>query len=190
MRFVVGLGNPGERYRRTRHNLGFMVVDEILARTGGGPGQIEGEAWTHSAGLAGQDVLLVKSLSFMNRSGVAVARILEERGATPQDLVVVVDDIAIGFGEVRVRERGGHGGHNGLRSLVDLLGTEDFPRIRLGIGLEDPPPDLAAYVLSDFPEDDILMVQELVGRGADTVECFIREGAGVTMSRFNGPRRD
>ncbi len=188
MRLLVGLGNPGERYRRTRHNLGFMVVDELLARAGGGPGRLEGEAWVQGARLADQDLLLVKPLTFMNRSGVAVARLLEARGLGPQDMVAIVDDVAIGFGELRLRERGSHGGHNGLRSIIEILGSEEFPRVRLGIGPTEPPPDLAAYVLSDFPEEDVLVVQELVGRASDAVECLLREGVPLAMSRFNGPR--
>lgn len=189
MRLLVGLGNPGERYRRTRHNLGFMVVDELLARAGGGPGGLEGEAWVQPARLADQDVLFVKPLTFMNRSGMAVAPLLEPRQLGPEDVVVIVDDVAIGFAELRVRERGSHGGHNGLRSIIDVLGSEDFPRVRLGIGPQEPPPDLAAYVLSDFPEEDVLVVQELVGRASDAVECLLREGLPPAMSQFNGARR-
>ena len=189
MRLVVGLGNPGERYRRTRHNLGFMVVDELQARAGGGQGRQAGEAWVLGARLADQEVLLVKPLTFMNRSGLAAAPLLEEHQLSPQDLVVIVDDVAIGFAELRTRERGSHGGHNGLRSIIDVLGTEDFPRVRLGIGPQEAPADLASYVLSDFPEDDVLVVQELVGRASDAVECLLREGVLQAMSRFNGPRR-
>lgn len=166
-----------------------MVVDELLARAGVGPGRLEGEAWVQGARLADQDVMLVKPLTFMNRSGVAVAGLLGEPELGPQDMVVIVDDAAIAFAEVRIRERGSHGGHNGLRSIIDILGTEDFPRVRLGIGSQEPPPDLAAYVLSDFPEEDILVVQELVGRASDAVECLLREGVPLAMSRFNGARR-
>ncbi len=189
MRLLVGLGNPGERYRRTRHNLGFMVVDELSARAGGGSFRLEGEAGVQAARLAEQDVLFVKPLTFMNRSGVAVAHLLDRYGLGPQDLVVMVDDAAIGFSEIRLRERGSHGGHNGLRSIIDVLASEDFPRLRLGIGPAKPPPDLAAYVLSDFPEEEVLVVQELVGRAADAVLCLLREGVPAAMSSFNGARR-
>ncbi|HLA79809.1 MAG TPA: aminoacyl-tRNA hydrolase [Vicinamibacteria bacterium] len=188
MRLLVGLGNPGERYRRTRHNLGFMVVDQLLARAGGGSGCLEGEAWVQAARLADQDVLFVKPLTFMNRSGVAVAQLLDQHRLGPQDMLVMVDDAAIGFSEIRIRERGSHGGHNGLRSIIDVVASEDFPRLRLGIGPEEPPSDLAAYVLSDFPEEEVLVVQELVGRASDAVLCLLREGLPAAMSQFNGAR--
>lgn len=189
MRFVVGLGNPGERYRRTRHNLGFMVVDDLASRAVIGQGRQESDAWVGEAVLGGQPVLLVKPLTFMNRSGLAVAPLLAARGAAPQDLVAVVDDLALELGTLRVRERGSHGGHNGLRSLVEVLGSEEFPRVRVGIRKGEPPEDLAGWVLSDFPLEDVLVVQEVVGWAADAVECLLREGPAAAMNRFNGPRR-
>ena len=188
MRLVVGLGNPGDRYRRTRHNAGFMVVDVLAARSGVVRGTAESEAWVAEARLAGEDVLLVKPLTFMNRSGVAVEALLTRLGGSPQDLVVVVDDIALELGTLRVRERGSHGGHNGLRSLVDVLGTEEFPRIRIGIRKGEPAGDLADYVLSEFPPEDVLIVQEVVGMAGDAVESLMREGATAAMNRFNAPR--
>lgn len=187
-RLLVGLGNPGERYRRTRHNVGFMVVDALAARAGAGRGTEEGEAWVAPATVAGTDVLLVKPLTFMNRSGAAVAPLVAARGLAPPDIVVVVDDVALELGQVRVRERGSHGGHNGLRSLAEELGTDDFPRVRVGIRRGEPPADLAEYVLSEFPQDDVLVVQEVVGFAADAVESVLREGAAAAMNRFNGVR--
>jgi peptidyl-tRNA hydrolase, PTH1 family len=192
MRLVVGLGNPGERYRRTRHNVGFMVVDALAARAGGGtrfgaPSSSQ-EAVVAPAHLGGEDVLLAKPLTFMNRSGVAVERLLAQHAITPADIVVLVDDVALDLGMLRVRERGSHGGQNGLRSLIEVLGTEEFVRIRLGIGRGDLTGDLAEYVLADFPSDEVLVVQELVGAAADAVECLIREGAPAAMNRFNGLR--
>jgi PTH1 family peptidyl-tRNA hydrolase len=188
MRFVVGLGNPGERYRRTRHNAGFMAVDALAARIGAGRGREEGDIWVAEAELAGEPALLVKPLSFMNASGGPVSRLLEAQGGSPLDLVVIVDDVALELGTVRVRERGSHGGHNGLRSLVDALGTEDFARIRIGVRRGELPQDLAEYVLSDFPAEDVLLVQEAVGLAADAVDCLVREGAAAAMNRFNGRR--
>lgn len=185
MRLVVGLGNPGEHYRRTRHNAGFMVVDALAARAGAGKGRQEADAWVAEARLAGADALLVKPLTFMNRSGVAVSGLSARYSAAPADLVVVVDDLALELGSLRVRERGSHGGHNGLRSLIDVLGTEDFPRVRVGIRNNSPPEDAAGYVLSEFPAEDVLIVQELIGRAAEAVECLIREGAQAAMNRYN-----
>jgi PTH1 family peptidyl-tRNA hydrolase len=187
MRVVVGLGNPGDRYRRTRHNVGFMVVDALAARAGAPRAHEEAAAWVAEARVSGEPVLLVKPMTFMNRSGVAVEPILATRALSPQDLVVVLDDVALPLGKLRVRERGSHGGHNGLRSLIDVLGTDDFPRVRLGIGKDEPAADLAEYVLAEFPPEDVLVVQELVGLAGDAVECLIREGAVPAMNRFNAP---
>jgi PTH1 family peptidyl-tRNA hydrolase len=189
MRLVVGLGNPGDRYRRTRHNVGFLVVDALAARAGLRRGHEEADAWVAEVELAGQPVLLVKPLVFMNRSGLAAERLLAAHGANPLDLVVVLDDLALELGALRVRERGSHGGHNGLRSLIDVLGGEEFPRVRVGIRKGELPADLADYVLSDFPEDDVLVVHEAVGFAADAVSCLLAEGTAAAMNRFNGPRK-
>lgn len=189
MRLVVGLGNPGVRYRRTRHNVGFMVVDVLAGRAGAPRGREVTGAWVSDACLGGEPVLLVKPLTFMNRSGGPVLGVLKAYDAAPQDLVIVIDEVALPLGELRIRERGSHGGHNGLRSVIDVLGTEDIPRLRIGIGKGDAPQDLADYVLSDFTEDDVLVVQDIVGWAGDAVECLIREGAASAMNRFNGPRK-
>src|SRR5688572_14165717 len=190
MRVVVGLGNPGDRYRRTRHNVGFMVADVLAARSGVTRWREEGDAWTAEARVAGEDALLVKPATFMNRSGVAVERVLAARGGEATDLVVVLDDAALDLGTLRVRERGSHGGHNGLRSLIEMLGSDEFARVRVGIRKGEVAGDLAEYVLSEFPEDDVLVVQEMVGLAGDAVECLVREGAGEAMNRFNGSRKE
>jgi PTH1 family peptidyl-tRNA hydrolase len=189
MRFVVGLGNPGERYRRTRHNIGWMVVDTFHAR-GGAPGFRELSGCLVAAGMVGDEpVTLVKPLSYMNKSGVPLAALLLSNQASPQDLLVILDDVALDLGTLRVRERGSHGGHNGLRSIIDVLGSDEFPRIRVGIRQGELPEDLAEYVLSDFPEDQVLVVQEMVGQAAEAADWVVREGAVAAMNRFNGPRR-
>jgi PTH1 family peptidyl-tRNA hydrolase len=187
VRFVVGLGNPGERYRRTRHNAGFMAVDELAARARAA-GRVEDDAWVAEASLAGVEALLVKPLAFMNASGLPVARVLAGRAGSPADLVVVVDDVALELGTVRVREQGSHGGHNGLRSLVEVLGTEDFLRVRIGVRRGELPEELAEYVLADFPPGEILVVQEAVGLAAEAVVCLLEEGPAAAMNRFNGRR--
>jgi PTH1 family peptidyl-tRNA hydrolase len=187
MRLVVGLGNPGERYRRTRHNAGFLVVDALMARAAARPGPESGlDASVAAARLSDQDVLLVKPLTFMNRSGAAVERLLAQHQAVPQDLLVVVDDVALDLGRLRVRERGSHGGHNGLRSIIDTLGSDEFPRVRLGVRKGDFSGELADYVLGPFPDEDVLVVQEMVDRAADAVLCALGEGVPAAMNRFNG----
>jgi PTH1 family peptidyl-tRNA hydrolase len=185
MRFVVGLGNPGERYRHTRHNLGFRVVDMLAARLGVVAGREEAGAWVAEARLGSEPALLVKPLSFMNSSGVPVARLLAGHDAMPADLIVVVDDAALDLGTIRVRERGSDGGHNGLRSLVEELETQEFPRVRVGIGRGERPEDLAAWVLTDFPDEDAPLVEEVVARAADAALCLGAEGAEAAMTRFN-----
>jgi PTH1 family peptidyl-tRNA hydrolase len=142
-----------------------------------------------SCRIGGEDVLLAKPLLYMNRSGGPVARLLAGRVAAAADLVVLVDDVALELGTIRVRERGSDGGHNGLRSIAEALGTPDFPRIRIGVRRgELPPGDLASYVLADFPVEDVLLVQEAVGTAAEAAECLVREGAAAAMNRFNGRR--
>jgi PTH1 family peptidyl-tRNA hydrolase len=166
-----------------------MVVDALDAGNPAGPGREEQDAWVAEAEVGGEPALLVKPLTFMNRSGVAVERVLAEREASPQALVVVVDDVALDLGVVRVRESGSHGGHNGLRSIIDALGTDEFCRVRVGIRKGEIGPDLAEFVLSEFPKDDVLVVQEAVGWAAEAVHCLVREGAPVAMNRFNGARK-
>jgi PTH1 family peptidyl-tRNA hydrolase len=163
-----------------------MAVDVLAARAGVRKGGEIAEAWMAPVQIGGEEALLVKPLAFMNRSGVAVDRVMSLHGAAPQDLVVIVDEIALDLGRVRVRERGSHGGHNGLRSLIEVLGTEEFPRVRIGIRKGETGEDLAAYVLAPFPDDDVLVVQESVARAADAVECALRDGIGVAMNQFNG----
>jgi PTH1 family peptidyl-tRNA hydrolase len=188
MRLVVGLGNPGQRYRRTRHNAGYLVIDALAARSGVRGGGEADEAWAAPARLGDEDVLLVKPLSYMNRSGGPVAQLLARHAASPANLIVLLDDVALELGTIRVRERGGHGGHNGLRSIVEALGTEEFARVRVGIRRGEPAQDLAEYVLSDFEAEEVLLVHEAVGQAADAVECLLREGPAAAMTRFNARR--
>ncbi len=189
MRYIVGLGNPGERYRRTRHNVGFQVIDALASRSGVTHGGEIAEAWMAPARIADADVLLVKPLTFMNRTGLAVGQLLALRGGAPADVVAIVDDVALDLGRIRVRARGTHGGHNGLRSMIDVLGTEDFARVRVGIRKGEMPEELAEYVLDPFPTEDERTVEDAVARAADAVECMLREGTQAAMNRFNGTPR-
>ncbi len=187
MRVVAGLGNPGERYRLTRHNAGFQAV-ELLASRAGARGRVEVDAWLAAVELGGERVLLVEPLRHMNLSGIPIARILDATGGSPGDLLVIVDDVALDLGVVRVRERGSDGGHNGLRSIAAVLGTEEFVRVRVGIRSGEPPPDLADYVLAEVPLEDRPAFASAVGLAADAVSCILCEGTTVAMNRFNGRR--
>jgi PTH1 family peptidyl-tRNA hydrolase len=183
---VVGLGNPGPRYERTRHNAGFMAIDELAARTRAA-GRVERDAWLAEATLAGEPALLVKPQSFMNLSGGPVARLLAEAGASPADLVVIVDDVALPLGRLRVRPAGSDGGHNGLVSLITSLETDVFARVRIGVGADPMPEmDLADFVLGDFQPEEVERLREVIGLAADAALSLIEEGAAVAMNRFNG----
>jgi len=164
-----------------------MAVDVLAARARA-TGRLADDAWVAEVRLGDEEVRLAKPLLYMNRSGGPVARLLSEQGGGPADLVVVVDDVALELGTIRVRERGSHGGHNGLRSIADALGTDDFARVRVGVRRGELPPDLAGYVLGEFTEEEVPIVQEVVGTAAEAAECLVREGAATAMSRFNGRR--
>jgi PTH1 family peptidyl-tRNA hydrolase len=184
-RVIVGLGNPGERYRRTRHNIGFMVVDALAAELSAARWRPEADALVANVTLGSASGLLVKPQTFMNRSGAALQQVLSLHAAAPADAFVIVDDIALELGHLRIRERGGHGGHNGLRSLIECVGSEEFPRLRVGIRKGEPAGDLADYVLAPFPEEDVLVVQEIVGRAVEAVQCAVEDGTAAAMNRYN-----
>jgi PTH1 family peptidyl-tRNA hydrolase len=189
---VVGLGNPGARYQRTRHNAGFMVIDELAARTRAA-GRVERDAWLAETTLAGERALLVKPQSFMNLSGEPVARLLAEAQASPADLVVIVDDVALPLGRLRVRPEGSDGGHNGLLSLITSLDTDAFARVRIGVGPEAMEAELGAkrdslldFVLGEFLPEEVERLRGVIGQAADAVLSLVAEGAAVAMNRFNG----
>ncbi len=186
MRVIVGLGNPGERYRRTRHNLGFMVVDALAAELSAPRWRLLADSLVSPVTLGTREVLLAKPQTFMNRSGVALQQLLAAQGAGPGEAFMIVDDVALELGTLRIRERGSHGGHNGLRSVIECVGTEELPRLRIGIRKGEPEGDLADYVLAPFPEEDVLIVQEIVGHAVEAVRCALEDGTETAMSRYNG----
>jgi PTH1 family peptidyl-tRNA hydrolase len=182
---VVGLGNPGSRYRGTRHNVGFEVVEALRARAAPGTLRPSPDWWALETVVAEQPVVLLEPTTFMNRSGLAVAEALRLWGEPPQRLLVVVDDVALPTGRLRIRARGSHGGHNGLRSIEEALGTRDYPRLRIGVGPGDRDSDLADHVLSKFDSRDILTVRRAVGRAEEAVLAVLREGVEAAMNRYN-----
>ena len=186
MRLIVGLGNPGEKYRRTRHNAGFMVVDELAQRLPEGALERIEDAWAVKTEIAGERVVLMKPQSFMNRSGPVVEAALRWFNIEPDRLVVVSDDVALPLGTLRIRPRGSHGGQNGLRSIIETIGSEEFARLRFGIGSSEPVLDLAGFVLSDFPDAEVLRVQEMVSRAADALVAMVEHGVESAMNTFNG----
>jgi PTH1 family peptidyl-tRNA hydrolase len=187
VKLIVGLGNPGREYRETRHNVGFMVVDEIARRHGlewsMAPSQVPDAFVTKRYGA--QPLLLAKPLTFMNRSGDAVAALARYYDIAATDLFVVVDDIDLPFGRLRARARGSAGTHNGLRSVVQRLGTTDFPRLRLGVGRGDARRDLADHVLSTFEPAERAALDTLITRAADAAEMFAVEDIAQVMNTYN-----
>jgi peptidyl-tRNA hydrolase, PTH1 family len=187
MKLIVGLGNPGREYRDTRHNVGFMVVDEMARRhgltLGMAPSQVPDTFVAKKYGT--EPLLIAKPLTFMNRSGDAVAALARYYDVAAGDLLVVVDEVALPFGRLRARARGSAGGHNGLRSIVDRLGTTEFPRLRLGVGRGDARRDLADHVLSKFEPDERPGLEEFITRAADAAEMFAADGIGKVMNVYN-----
>jgi len=183
---VVGLGNPGFEYEETRHNVGFMVVDEVSVRWNvlWRPGK--GEYLFCTKVVEGKNVVLVKPLTYMNNSGEALLEVMERFPAPVRNIVAVVDDIELPLGTIRVRRRGSDGGHNGLRSLIYHLNTDEFPRIRCGIRKEVKPPKhaLADFVLSPFDAEEKGVVEEMIKNAAGKVEEFVRSSNGSTQGHF------
>jgi PTH1 family peptidyl-tRNA hydrolase len=184
MKLVVGLGNPGARYRRTRHNLGFRVVDRLGERWGVGIGGRRHEAELGEASFARNRVVLAKPLTFMNLSGESVARLRRAYRCTPADILAVYDELDLPFGRIRVRGGGGPGGHRGTVSLIETLGRE-FPRVRIGIGRPPGGADPSEFVLEEFTAEESERLDGIIDRAADAVESWIEHGLEPTMGTFN-----
>lgn len=182
---IVGLGNPGERYAQTRHNIGFMVVDALARQSGEAIWSREYQSLTCRWHLGGHEVLLAKPLTYMNLSGRAIEDILLGCRLRTQDFVIVLDDLNLPFGILRVRERGSSGGHRGLESILEVLGGEEIPRVRIGIGEESIPPDKADFVLSKFPPNRAQDLNELISRAGSAVSMIVTDGVSKAMSVFN-----
>ena len=186
MKLIVGLGNPGKEYRDTRHNVGFGVVEELAAR---GHAALR-RSWRFPARVArssleGEDVLLVHPQTFMNHSGQAVGPLLRRKGLKPADLIVVLDDVELKLGQMRIRKKGSAGGHKGLDSVIRALGTEDFTRVRVGIGPRPPGEDLVGHVLTPFTAQEREEIADAVKKAADAVAAIVRDGADRAMNDFN-----
>ncbi len=187
IRVVFGLGNPGAKYRDTRHNVGRMVVERLAERHGA----VFRRKWRLAADLceaelAGRPVRLVRSRTFMNESGKAAAALRRAQGLRPEELLVILDDADLPLGAVRLRPRGGSGGHRGLRSILQVWGGEEVPRLRIGIGRDPRGGDLIRHVLSSFAPEERESVREAIERAADAVETVVAEGIEAAMNRYNG----
>ena len=187
MTLIVGLGNPGPKYRDTLHNVGFMTMDVLAARHRVAFESAPADALMARIGSGDGRCLLVKPLTFMNRSGTAVADLLRFYKIPVEHLLVVVDEVALPAGQLRARPGGSAGGHNGLKSIIGTIGTDRFARIRIGVGRGDPRRDLADHVLSMIEPALRPIIDEAVIRAADAVECVVRDGIEKTMRVFNAP---
>ncbi len=183
---VLGLGTPGPEYAMTRHNLGFMVVDELAARHNLPVQERTRLALVGQGRIRDRQVVMAKPRTYMNLSGQAAQSLAARFQIPPQHLLALVDDFTIPLGRVRLRKDGGSGGHNGLTSLLECLGTRDFPRLRLGIGPLPPGTDQVDFVLGLFEPDQEEARKALIQRGADAVECFLELGLEAAMNQFNG----
>ena len=182
---VVGLGNPGAQYEKTRHNLGFMVVDELAERFGASVKRDECRSLVGRAAINGETVELVKPQTFMNLSGEAVKCLVSKPGRDLKKLIVIVDDLALPLGRIRLRPGGSHGGHNGLRSIIALTGTTEFIRLRIGILPGHPVSNTRDFVLQSFGRGDADTVAEILKRSADAVTDVIRDGLQKAMGIWN-----
>ena len=182
---VVGLGNPGPEYERTRHNLGFMLVDLLANRLQTRVSRNECRSLVGRAEIDNQTVELAKPQTFMNLSGEAVSGLLAKENRSVEKLIVISDDLALPFGTIRIRPQGTHGGQNGLRSIIDLLKTQEFIRLRIGIQPEHPVSDASRFVLENFARGDAETLEKVLDTAADAVHTIITDGVDAAMARFN-----
>lgn len=183
---VAFLGNPGLKYNGTRHNAGFMAADAMEKKLGVSINKMRFKALTQTVDIGGKKVLLMKPQTFMNLSGDAIVQAANFYKVLPERVIVVSDETALPIGRLRIRRGGSAGGHNGLKSVIARLGTDQFPRIRLGVG-DKPHPnyDMADWVLSAFKGQDAADMELVAKKAADAVECYITEGADRAMNKFN-----
>jgi PTH1 family peptidyl-tRNA hydrolase len=186
-RIIVGLGNPGEKYRHTRHNIAWLILDALADRAGWrGGGKERDAAMVHAGRVLGLDLVVAKPLTFMNESGVAVRKLLARERVAIEQLLVVVDDFSLPFGALRFRESGTSGGHNGLESIIAELGSDRFPRLRIGIG--DPATSGSAqqHVLGDFTAEERRRLPEVEAAAGEAIEAWARLGLNKAATAFNG----
>jgi peptidyl-tRNA hydrolase, PTH1 family len=189
MKLVVGLGNPGSQYRETRHNVGFLVIDELARRWRVDQWREQFQALAAKTAVEGEAVVLAKPMTFMNLSGQAVAGVAGFYKIEPADVFVISDDVALPLARLRARRDGSDGGHNGLKSVIESLGTFGFPRLRVGVGQAEGERSLVGHVLGRFAADERDQVSAAVLRAADATEMFLREGIERVMNAFNAAEK-
>lgn len=185
MKLIAGLGNPGPEYVLTPHNLGFMAVDRVAEQHNVEISRPEANALTAHLRMNGTEVLLAKPLTFVNLSGISIRRLMERYEVASPDLTVLVDEADLPFGALRIRKQGSAGGHNGLKSIIGALGSDEFIRVRMGIQPDHPVDDRASYVLGPFRRIQLEAVAEMVDRAAEAAEMIVRDGVERAMNQFN-----
>jgi peptidyl-tRNA hydrolase, PTH1 family len=185
MRLIVGLGNPTREYEGTRHNVGYLVVAELARRHGSGRPKTKFHAQVLDATIAGQQTLLASPVTYMNRSGISVGQACDFYKLPLENLLVVCDDLNLPVAKLRFRSRGSSGGQKGLTDIIDRLGTEEFARLRIGIGTPPVDRDAVAYVLGKFSSTERPDIEVAVSRAADAVACWVVDGIDECMNRYN-----
>jgi peptidyl-tRNA hydrolase, PTH1 family len=185
MRLIVGLGNPGPEYQWTPHNLGFLAVDELANRNSICVERPEAMALVGLGKVAGEEVILAKPQTYMNLSGLSVRRLMEKYDLEPANLLVLFDERDLPWGMIRIGERGSPGTHNGAKSVINAVGTQELARLRLGCGPDHPVADLAAYVLRPMKKADLEVAAEMVAAAGDAVELLLTQGLAAAMNKFN-----
>ncbi len=186
MKLLVGLGNPGRDYAGTRHNIGFFCIDELARRHSVQLTTVRMQAMTNTVQIGAERALLAKPQTYMNLSGDAVGALVSFYKISPADIIVVADDLDLPFGKLRLRWKGGAGGHNGLRSIIERLGTQEFARIRVGIGRPPGQKGARDYVLEHFTADEQQELPILCGEVADALEMAVKDNFEAAMNRYNG----
>jgi len=185
MKLIVGLGNPGKKYEKTRHNVGFRAIDYLADKFSISMTKEKNKALLGEGVIAGEKVVLIQPQTFMNLSGEAIAPLANWYKVQADDIIVIYDDLALAVGKMRIRLKGSHGGHNGMRSLIGILHTDNIPRIRIGIGQPPPQWDVADYVLGQFSQAENEEIEKIIVQAANAVENTISQGWEKTMSKFN-----
>ena len=187
MFLIAGLGNPGRQYEKTRHNMGFDTIDELIERHRIPQGGIAHKAMYGKGMIAGEKVLAVKPLTYMNLSGEAIREYVNYYKMDPEtELIVIYDDIDLEPGQIRIRKKGSAGGHNGIKSIIAQIGTQDFYGIKVGVGAKPKGWDLADYVLGRFSSEERELVDKAICDAADAVEMILKDGIEVAMNHYNG----
>ncbi|MFC4558556.1 aminoacyl-tRNA hydrolase [Virgibacillus kekensis] len=185
MKCITGLGNPGRKYKKTRHNIGFMVIDELVSRNNWKLKKDKFNGKSTIETMDGDKIALLKPQTYMNLSGESVRPLTDFYDIDPEDVLVIYDDLDLPTGKVRLRQKGGHGGHNGIRSIIDHLGTREFKRIRIGIGRPVTQQPVVDYVLGEFPKAEAADVDASIQKAADACEAWLKKPFQEVMNEFN-----